>query len=310
MPQLLHPSFLRLGRRPAAVLLVLLAIASLVVIVRVQPADASDPYVAGSDPTRVSRLSGPIAATVLDRAIHHERVLGLAPAGTRTVDRVVDRRGHRTYDEVTDLDPRGRPVALFRYALDGRLTAATRLGWQAGTGSPLASASAAVDAAGRLARSLGVQPAGRGLADRRGANGWTVHWDRRVAGVPVPGDGLRVQLWPDGSFHGLTASDHALAARPPTTIAVSAAESIVATLLDRWIPASARGDVRIVGSALAWVAPNDTFEPARPDAPAEIRRLGWVVTVRSRGAFASTIRGLEVAIDAGDGSGLGGDVLR
>ena len=123
-------------------------------------------------------------------------------------------------------------------------------------------------------------------------------------------DGLRVQLWPDGSFHGLTASDHALAARPPTTIAVSAAESIVATLLDRWIPASARGDVRIVGSALAWVAPNDTFEPARPDAPAEIRRLAWVVTVRSRGAFASTIRGLEVAIDAGDGSGLGGDVLR
>ena len=61
MPQLLHPSFLGLvaptgggPARPARD-------ASVVVIVRVQPADASDPYVAGSDPTRVSRLSGPIS---------------------------------------------------------------------------------------------------------------------------------------------------------------------------------------------------------------------------------------------------------
>jgi hypothetical protein len=58
------------------------------------------------------------------------------------------------------------------------------------------------------------------------------------------------------------------------------------------------------------VAPNDTFEPTRPDAPAEVRRLAWVVSVRTSGPLAEALRGLEVSIDAGDGSLLGGDVLR
>ena len=128
--------------------------------------------------------------------------------------------------------------------------------------------------------------------------------------MPVPGDGLRLQLWPDGSFHGLAVSEHPLAARPATTIPAAAAEATVGALLDRWIPAAARRDARIAGAALAWVAPNDTFEPARPDAPAEVRRLAWVVSVRSTGPLAGPLRGLEVSIDAGDGTLLGGDVLR
>lgn len=310
MPQLLHPSFLRLGRRPATLLLALLAIVGLLVTGHALPADASDPYVAGSDPTRVTRLGGSVAATVIGRAIRHEPIIGLAAAHGRVVDRVDDRRGHRTYDEVTDLDAAGRPVAVLRYGLDGRLTAATRLGWRMGTGPALASGPAAVRAADRLARALGITPSGRAVADQHGSNGWSVRWDRRVADVPVPGDGLRVQLWPDGSFHGLATSDHPLAAKPATTIAVASAEASVAVLLDRWIPATARRDVRIVSSALAWVAPNDTFEPARPDAPAEVRRMAWVVSVRSTGTFSGVLRGLEVSIDAGDGSLLGGDVLR
>ena len=130
------------------------------------------------------------------------------------------------------------------------------------------------------------------------------------SGIPVPGDGLRVQLWPDGSFHGLATSEHPLAASPATTIPATTAEATVGTLLDRWIPQNDRQSARIVGSALAWVAPNDTFEPVRPDAPAEIRRLAWVVSLRTSGALAESIRGLEVSIDAGDGTLLGGDVLR
>jgi hypothetical protein len=153
-------------------------------------------------------------------------------------------------------------------------------------------------------------PAGQGTAERRGANGWFVRWGRVVGGIPVPGDGLRVQLWPDGTFHGLTASEDPLAARPTTTIPASTAETTVTTLLDRWIPASSRKNARIVGSSLAWIAPNDTFEPARPDAPAEVRRLAWVVSVRMTGPLAGSLRALEVSIDAGDGALLGGDVLR
>lgn len=309
MPQLLHPSFLRLGRRPAAILLVLGAL-GLLVTGLARPADASDPYVAGSDATRVARLSDVVAAAAADRAAAHERLLGLPAAAKRTVDRVVDRRGHRTFDEVTDLDGRGRPVAVLRYALDGRLLAAARLGWQPGTGRALPARADAVRAADGLARSLGIVPVGTPVADGRGTNGWSVRWQRVLDGVPVPGDGLRVQLWPDGSFHGLASAEHVLAERPSTTIAATVAQTAVGGLLDRWIPAAHRGEVRIVGASLAWVAPNDTFEPARPDAPAEIRRLAWVVSVRSSGTLAQSMRALEVSIDAGDGSLLGGDVLR
>jgi hypothetical protein len=309
MPQLLHPSFLRLGRRSGAILLLLGAL-GLLVTGLARPAAASDPYVAGSDATRVARLSDALAAATVDRAAAHERLLGLPAAAKRTVDRIVDRRGHRTFDEVTDLYGRGRPVAVLRYALDGQLVAATRLGWRPGTGRALASRPDAVTSAERLARSLGILPAGTAVADGRGANGWSVHWPRVLDGVPVPGDGLRVQLWPDGSFHGLAQAEHTLADRPATTISAAAAQARVGGLLDGWIPAAHRGEVRIVGASLAWVAPNDTFEPARADAPAEIRRLAWIVTVRSRGILAQSLHALEVSIDAGDGSLLGGDVLR
>jgi len=310
MPQLLHPSFLRLGRRTGLLLLVLLGAAVVLVTGLARPADASDPYVAGSDATRTTRLAGPSAATVIDRAVVHERLLGFGAVTRRTVDRVVDRRGQRTYDEVTDLDARGGPVAVLRYGRDGGLEAATCLGWRPGAGPALTSGAEAIRAAERLARSVGITPVGRAAVRARAANGWAVRWDRTVAGIPVPGDGLRLQLWPDGSFHGLTRSEHPLAARPASTIPVVAAEAAVASRLDGWLSPTARRDVRITGASLAWVAPNDTFEPARPDAPAEVRRLAWIVNVRSAGAFAATLRGLEVWIDAGDGSLLGGDVLR
>jgi hypothetical protein len=309
MPQLLHPSFLRLGRRPAAILILLGALALLVTGLA-RPADASDPYVAGSDATRVARLSGGLAAATVDRAAAHERLIGLPATVKRTVDRVVDRRGHRTFDEVTDLDARGRPMAVLRYALDGRLLAATRLGWQPGTGPTLRAGTDAIRSAEGLARSLGIVPVGRPVADGHAANGWSVRWPRVLDGVPVPGDGLRVQLWQDGSFHALASSEHPLAERPAAMISAAAAQAVVGGLLDRWIPAAHRSEVRIVGTSMAWVAPNDTFEPARPDAPAEIRRLAWVINVRSSGMLAQSLRALEVSIDAGDGSLLGGDAVR
>ncbi len=310
MPQLLHPTFLRLGRRTGVLVLLLLGAAVLLVTGLARPADATDPYVAGSEATTATRLAGPAANAATVRAAAHERVLGLTAATRRTVDRVVDRRAQRSYDEVTDLDAAGRPVAVLRYALDGRLVAATRLGWLPGPGRPLAGSPAAIAAADRLARSVGMIPAGAVAAERRSANGWSVRWDRIVDGVPVPGDGLRVQLWPDGSFHGLAATEHPLAARPSSPIAASSAELTAGRLLDRWIPSPDRANARIASASLAWVAPNDTFEPARPDAPADVRRLAWVVSVRTSGPLADALRGLEMWIDAGDGSLLGGDVLR
>lgn len=305
----LHARLPRPGRRSGTILL-LTAAAGLLVTGLAGPAAGTDPYVAGQAATRIARLPAGLAGAVIRRAAQTGRALGLPEAARRTVERVEDRRGHATFDEVTDLDAKGRPTAVLRYAPDGRLVAAVHLGWHEGRGQTVAADADAIRAALDILRANGIEPVGRAVARGRGANGWSVNWERAVEGVPVPGDGVRVQLWADGSFHGLSRAEHPLADRPPTVLESSVAETAVARLLDRWIPAAGRGEVRIDGAALAWVAPNDTFEATRPDAPDEVRRLAWVVRVRSSGAFAQVLRGLEVAIDAGDGSLLGGDILR
>ena len=66
----------------------------------------------------------------------------------------------------------------------------------------------------------------------------------------------------------------------------------------------------VKGLGLAWVPPNDTFAPAAPDAPSATLRLAWVARVTTSGALTENLRALEVYIDAGDGSVIGGDILR
>jgi hypothetical protein len=58
----------------------------------------------------------------------------------------------------------------------------------------------------------------------------------------------------------------------------------------------------------AWVAPNGAFDPSASDAPAETLRLAWIVGFDVAGALVERIRSIEVWIDAGDGTLLGGDV--
>lgn len=302
-------SDLRPGRRSGS-LIAAAGIGALLVSGPSRPVAGADPYVAGSELTRVVGVGGPEAAVAADRAAGHERILGLTTPARRTVQLVTDRREARTYIEVTDLDARGRPLAVLRYGAAGRLTAAVRLGWSPGRGRAIASPSAAASAGSRFVRSVGVTPAGPARATRRSTGEWSVAWPRVVNGVPAPGDGLRVQLWPDGSFHALSSSERPLAARPAATRPRAEAEAAVGKLLDRWIPSASRSQARIIDATLAWVAPNDTFEAARPDAPGDVLRLAWVVRVHSSGVLAESLRGLEVAIDAGDGTLLGGDVLR
>ena len=303
---LFHP---RPGRRSGGVLL-LLSAAVLLLTGTAGRAAATDPYVGGQAATNVSAVPDGEAAVQIERAVQTGRRLGLPQPARRTVERVEDRRGQATFDEVTEIDAQGQATALLRYAPDGGLLAAVHLGWQPDRGKAVSAEADAVRLALAVARSAGFEPAGQAVPPSRGANGWSVGWDRVVDGVPVPGDGIRVQLQADGSFHGFTRAEHPLAPAPDAVLAAEIAQEAVGRLLDRWIPAASRGDVRIDGVALAWVAPNDTFEPSLPDAPADVRRLAWVVRVRSTGAFADVLRGLEVAIDAGDGSLLGGDVLR
>jgi hypothetical protein len=130
-----------------------------------------------------------------------------------------------------------------------------------------------------------------------------------VDGIPVRGDGVRVSLWSDGSFHGLTTSERPLAAAPPAPIGAAAARRAAEAWVVSRFDGAAPGALQVVAAELAWIAPNDTWATELPDAPAETLRLAWIVRFEAHGTLAERIRLVEYWIDAGDGSLLGGDVV-
>lgn len=268
---------------------------------------AADPFVAGGRSTRPL----PVAADVLARA--HARAQAVAaalglPGVSHHVERLDDEFEHRTYDEVTSTDAAGREVAITRLELDGTVAMAISLGWHPAAGRAIDGPAAAGRAAS-LARAAGLTPAGPASVRRSsGAGGWSVSWPRIVDGVAVRGDGLRVALWPDGSFHGLTRTERTLAAAPVRLLDAAVVRSdATAIVSDRFGRSS--GDLHVSAAERVWVAPNDTFGGRRLDAPADTLRLAWAVRFDAHGALADRLRTVEVWVDAGDGRLLGGDVI-
>jgi len=273
---------------------------------------AADPFVAGQQAIDVATLTGSAAQAGFARADASRLRLGWPAPARQEASHVVDRFAGTTYDEITAFDGVGRMISLQRFDTAGRLTAAVRFGWSSEGGAPLPDATAARAQAERfVTATLGSQPAGLVRVGRTGADGgWTVGWTRSVAGVPVPGDGTRIQLWADGSLHSFSRTERRLAPAPAVTLDRATVRRILDAQLDRWFAADQRRQVTVTGVDLAWVAPNDTFAPARPDAPVATLRLAWVGRVATTATLAESLRGLEVYLDAGDGSILGGDVLR
>ena len=272
--------------------------------------DASRSFAAGQPGLAEARLPAAEATAQVERATRTAALLGLPRATSRRATRVVDRFGGGTYDEVTDYDVTGRLLSSQRFAPDGRLLAAVRFGWRSGSGPVLAGPAGARARAERIVATLGLAATGTPRVIAAPSNaGWTVAWGRTVDGVPVPGDGLRIQLWPDGSVHGLARSERPLAERPPVPLDAVRVRAIVEGHLDGWFHGDARRDVALAGLALAWVPPNDTFAPLGPDAPGAVLRLAWVARVATSGALADDLRALEIYVDAGSGSILGGDIL-
>ena len=266
-----------------------------------------DPFVAGGRSSRAVALPTSDA----ERAIAHGRRLATAlglPGVSQNAVRLDDRFEHRTYDEVTSFDSNGREVAISRFEPDGTVAMAVVLGWQGGHGAKIDRA--AVEGRGLgLVRAAGLAVAGRPtVLASAGAGGWSLTWPRLADGAPVRGDGVRVALWADGTFHGLSRIERPLAAAPTHPIATGAAR----TSAETWAAGhfgGAAADLRVSAVERAWVAPNDTFAQAGLDAPAETLRLAWVVRFEARGALATRLRFVEAWLDAGTGSLLGGDVV-
>jgi hypothetical protein len=289
-------------------ILILLPVAGLAVaLVGVPASQGADPFVAGQLSSRPIAIDASASNRALSRAHDLARTLGFG--GVRdTVTRLDDRFDHRVYDEIASFDAHDRQVGLTRLDTDGRLFLALQLGWSPGPGRPI-SAAAATDKAAAIARAAGLTTDGKPeILRSSGAGGWIVRWPRVVDGVDVRGDGTRVTVWPDGSFHAVARNERPLAARPATTLSADAARSAVERIVATRFKSSA-ADLAVVAVDQVWIAPNDTWDPARPDAPDALLRLAWVVRLQSRGSLADRMCMLEFWLDAGDGALIGGDIV-
>jgi hypothetical protein len=268
---------------------------------------ASDPFVAGQPATRRAPLIDAGQAALG----HARRVLdglGLPVPVEAAAVRLVDRLESATYDEVTFRDTRGRPVLVLRIHPDGVLRDLTRLDAPGPAARPIERA-AVGGRASAAARAAGLRPAGDPIISQDPTSGWSAAWPRLEGGTPVLGDGTWVRLDTDGSVRSIASVRSSLAARPVSVLVEAEARRIAERHLDALVDPSVRADIRIAGARLAWVAPNDTFEPALPDAPAAARRLAWVFRAVPTGPLAERLRGLELDLDAGDGRLIGGDTL-
>ena len=272
------------------------------------PGGAGDRYRAGEPATERTVVPASLATGVIRRGLAQARALGV-PSGTGTsVARVSDRFSGTVVDEVVTTDVRGRRLGIVRMDRSGRLASAVRLGWRASATRRIDPASARAIGVMLAARS-GITGSGTPVVTASTDGGWRIAWGRRVDGVPVVGDGSIVTLFGDGTFHAAALRERRLAEAPAAVLAAPAAARIARERLGTLLGA-ARGQARIVGSRLAWIAPNDTFDATAPDSPDPVLRLAWVVEVRTAAPLADRLRALELYLDAGDGSLLGGDLLR
>lgn len=241
-------------------------------------------------------------------AVEADHRLGLPSPASRIARRLTDTLTGLVLDEVTDLDSGGTPVAISRFDLDGQLISSVRLGFVATTGRGIP-ATAAVESAATIVAGLRVATTGSPAVTPRTAGGWLIRWSRRFAGISVPGDGVGVQLAPDGSFHAIVRTQHPLAAAPTAPIDPARVRLLAEARLNGWLAPGLRREAAISSVALAWVAPNDTFGDLIPGGRGGLLRLAWIVRVTTSGSLAGRFSGLELAFDAGDGTPLGGDLL-
>lgn len=270
---------------------------------------AADPFAAGQPSTEERPIPADRAADVAERARAVGPILGVPPGAVVRTERIVDRFEGRETDRAIFETKDGRGLAVVEFDDAARLHLAFRLGTGPGNGPKVRRDRASELAAG-FAAGLGFAQAGRPLVhDEPSIGGWSVLWPRLVDGVAVRGDGIRVGIGTDGSFDSFARWEHPLAAAPSAIVAEAEARAAA----ERWLRdrlGSSAGSYSLTELGLTWVAPNDTWDPARPDAPDAVRRLAWVARADASEPGSASVRALQVWLDAGDLSVIGGDVAR
>ncbi len=265
-----------------------------------------------------ARVVGPVQNEAVITADDHPAVFVGAdkardgfgfPVGVKKAGRHVhDGFQNSDYDEVSEVDSNGQPLALTQIDGAGRLLTAVR--FDIPTPSIVrVTGDAATKTAQRGLAASGLTVAGQGRTDSDSVlGGWNVHWDRIADGVTVRGDETRVHLWTDGRIQGVARVEHQLAPAPAHRISQSDARKMVTRQIDQWSGKAGVG-YTVTGMDLEWVGPNAAFDASKlNDAPAPYR-LSWVANVKPSGATAEYIQLITLYVDAGDGTIIGGDVV-
>lgn len=234
--------------------------------------------------------------------------LGMPGGVTTKAVHVKDASRGLEYDEVTDIDAGGQPVAMTELDGSGHLLLAVRFDQLGKTKVPVGHQSA-LNTASKGLGAAGVAVSDQPVVDETTSlGGWDVTWPRTSAGVPVLGDEIRVHVRDDGAIGSVGQVTHDLAAAPAVRLTRSQALAVAGSQVQAW---SARSGAKfVIGDAsMEWAGPNAAFDPSKIGAADQPYRLSWVVKVTPQGDAASVVRLVVLYIDAGDGSVIGGDVV-
>ena len=271
-------------------------------------APSSDPDPMGKLAREEMVLDAGASSTLLAQAGETGNALGF-PVGVKRIGKHVRDGFEQTeYDEVTELDSKGRVSSITQFDKSGRLRSAIRLDSPPRNVLKVNSAGA-IRAAQRSAQTAGLTLGTPSATDvDQATGGWTVHWDRVAGGIRVRGDETRVQVWPDGRIQSVARVEHDLAPEPGQRIDADNAKHAASDNLDRWF-AGRNSGYAIQGVALEWVEPIGAFDPMLAAATSVPYRLAWVTEVKPLGDAASAMWLMTLFVDAGDGNIIGGDFV-
>ena len=215
--------------------------------------------------------------------------------------------GRAVIDEVAVLRPDGRPVAVVRMDADrDALRSVVRIGWSTDDDTPRVDRSAAPSRASAYARAAGISapPAEPAAAWDETTRAWRVTWPRSIDGVPAPGEGLTVWVYPGGRLAALRRIETPVASAPPLRIPQGAA--VEAALAWARTAGIASASIAVSGAPeLIWATPDDFAVDGGAEVTEARLHLAWSVTLTVRPAVGDT-RQVMLLVDAGSGVVMGG----
>jgi hypothetical protein len=268
-------------------------------------ADATTSAIQALDASSDARLSAQADAVMeklhLPKGTHHR--------GSKSTWAAQPGRAARVAVDMVALDVNEQPVSTVQMDEAGNLQMATRLDLPTSASLVVSSEVARANAAA-AASGIGFALDGQAVVSADpSTGGWVVYWMRSSSGVPVPGDGTTVYVWPDGTVSSVSHITRDLAPAPQQTMTLDQATAKAQGYLDRMVPSAHRKDYSVISVTQSWVPANGQFVASPPAGVDTTLHLCWVARVQTSGETAASVREVALYIDARSGALLGGDLV-